>query len=59
MILVGQDFRAKPLTEFRGFNWSAKLPLLPAIGGQRQDSRFVRTQRCLSDFVMLSVILEE
>ena len=53
MILVGQDFRAKPLTEFRGFNWSAKLPLLPAIGGQCQSRRLVRAQRCLSNLVTL------
>ena len=36
MVLVGQNFRAEPLTEFRGFNWSAKLPQFPAVGGQSQ-----------------------
>ena len=53
MVLVGQNFRAEPLTEFRGFNWSAKLPQFPAVGGQSQGGCLVRAQRCLSNLVTL------
>ena len=59
MILVGQNFRTEPLTEFCGLNWSAKLPQFPAIGGQCQGGCLVRAQRCLSDFVMLYMVLEK
>ena len=59
VVLVGQNFGAKPITEVRGFNWSTKLPQLPAIGGQRQSSRFVCAQRCLSNLIMLYVVLEK
>ena len=59
MVLVGQDFRAEPFTEFWGSDWSAKLPQLPAIGGQRQSRCLICAQRCLSNLIVQYMVLEK